>query len=100
MEPNRLSLGGLIFERQGKQIVLRSPEGSVETDLLGFLRGVKHLLTMGMDLEGEAELNGGFVFRVQGERVRLKLGRYTETFPLENVAALFQRLATEWMVDP
>jgi phosphate-selective porin len=55
---------------------------------------------MGMDLEGEAELNGGFVFRVQGERVRLKLGRYTETFPLENVAALFQRLATEWMADP
>ena len=93
--PNFLALGGFRFERQGQQILLRTPNEAVAASHDGFIRGVRHLLTMGMDLEGQAELDGGFVFRVEGERVQLKLGLYTEYFPLNDVAALFKRL-----IDP
>jgi hypothetical protein len=99
MTQNRISLSGFGFERQGKQIRLLSPEGSIETDLEGFLRGVKHLLKMGFDLEGSAELDGGFIFRVEGERVQLKLGRYAEYFPTGDVETLFNRLITTWAAE-
>ena len=92
MTPNFLALGGFSFERQGKQILLRTPHGAVTASHDAFVRGVQHLLTMGMELEGQAELDGGFVFRVEGERVQLKLGQYAEYFPLGDVAALFERL--------
>lgn len=96
MVQDSISLGGFGFERRGEQIILRSPEGSVEAGLQGFLRGARHLLKMDFDLEGAAELDGGLVFRVEGERVRLKLGQYTEFFPADNVSALFEQMTTAW----
>ena len=88
-------LGGFSFEQQGDQMLLRTPAGTASASHTGFVRGIQHLLTMGMDLEGQAELDGGLVFRVEGERVRLKLGSYSEYFRLEDVAALFQGLSAE-----
>ena len=100
MEQNHLSLGGFEFDRQGKRLILRSPAGAASTDLEGFLRGAKHLLKMDFDLEGSAELNGGLVFRVEGEWVRLKLGQYADTFPADTVAALFTCMAATWEAEP
>jgi hypothetical protein len=54
---------------------------------------------MGFDLEGSAELDGGFIFRVEGERVQLKLGRYSEYFPTGDVETLFNRLITTWAAE-
>jgi hypothetical protein len=65
MEQNHLSLGGFVFDRQGKRLSLRSPAGVASTDLEGFLRGATHLLKMDFDLEGSAELDGGLVFRAE-----------------------------------
>jgi hypothetical protein len=96
MEQNRLSLGGFGFDRRTGQLILRSPEGSVTTDLRGFLRGAQHLLKMDFDLEGSAELDGGLVFRVEGEQVLLKLGPYAERFPAQAVAALFKQMTALW----
>jgi hypothetical protein len=95
MSPNTYALGGFTFERHGEQMVLRTASGSVTTGQAGFLRGIRHLLTMGMDLEGQAELDGGFVFRVEGERVRLRLGAYSEDFHLARVKQLFEQMAAE-----
>ena len=100
MEQNRLALGGFDFERQGQQVLLRSPNQSVAADLGGFLRGVAHLIKMDFDLEGSAELDGGLVFRIAGEQVQLKLGQYTELFPAENVAALFKQMTEQWAAEP
>jgi hypothetical protein len=99
MAQNSVSLGGFTFERHEERIILSSPVGSVEANLQGFLRGANHLLKMGFDLEGSAELDGGFVFRVEGERVQLRLGRYVEAFPATNVEALFRRMMTAWAAE-
>lgn len=95
MASKNLSLGGFGFERQGDQIELRSPEGRTVTSLKGFLAGIRHLLIMELDLEGEAELDGGLVVRVEGEVVKLRLGRYTEHRRTSEVSEVFQRLARE-----
>ena len=100
MTPELLSLGGFSFERKAQLILLRTPDDLAETDLQAFLRGAGHLLTLGMDLEGQVELSGGLIIRIEGEWVRLKLGRYSETFPTDRVAALFERLTTELAPDP
>ena len=85
-------LGGFTFERNGPKLWIHSPHGSVETDAPGFLRGAAHLLRMEMDLEGQAELSGGLICRIEGERAQLRLGDYTEAFPTSRVEALFQLL--------
>ena len=100
MEQNRLSLGGFGFDRRAGQLILRSPEGSVTADLRGFLRGAHHLLKMGFDLEGSAELDGGLIFRVEGEQVQLRLGPYAERFPTQAVAALFKQMTMLWASEP
>jgi hypothetical protein len=100
MEQNHFSLGGFEFERQAKRLILRSPTAAASTDLEGFLRGAKHLLKIDFDLEGSVELDGGLVFRVEGQRVRLKLGHYAEIFPADTVAALFKRMAAIWESEP
>jgi hypothetical protein len=99
MAQNIIALGGFGFERQGDQLVLRSPQGTAETDLQGFLRGAKHLLKMKFDLEGSAELNGGLVFRAEGKRVQLKLGQYSEFFPSDKVEALFRLMMADWISE-
>ncbi len=88
-------LGGFRLEAEGDRIRLQSPEGQVETGLFGFMAGIRHLLRMDLDLEGQAELDGGFVVRVEGERVRLRLGGYAEYFSTVEVSNFFQRLASE-----
>jgi hypothetical protein len=93
MAANIAHLGGFTFEQQGDQMLLRTPTGAASAGQAGFVRGIQHLLTMGMDLEGQAEIDGGLVFRVEGERVQLKLGGHSEYFRLDEVAALFRRLA-------
>jgi hypothetical protein len=94
MDADTLSIGGFQFQRDGQRMVLRTPAGVSETGGRGFLAGVSHLLTMGLDLEGEAELDGGLVFRVEGERVRLRLGAYSEYFRTADIAEFFQRLTS------
>jgi hypothetical protein len=100
MEQNQLSLGGFEFDRQASRLILRSLVGAVSTDLEGFLRGAKHLLKMDFDLEGAAELDGGLVFCVEGQRILLRLGQYAESFPADSVAALFNRMASLWGPEP
>ena len=60
--------------------------------MAGFLNGTNHLLTMGLTLEGEAELDGGLVFRVEGPKALLRLGPYAESFALAEVERLFTAL--------
>ena len=95
MLSTNLSLGGFRFEPQGEQIVLRTPEGAATTRLAGFLAGIRHLLKMQLDLEGQAEMDGGLVVRIEGDVVRLKLGGYVESFPVAQVERLFRQLAAE-----
>src|SRR5215467_11243534 len=87
--------------RQGR-VLISSPAGSVEPEMAGFLRGTNHLLTMGLDLEGEAELDGGLVLRVEGPVARLRLGPYSETFALDEIERLFTALPslTELASEP
>jgi hypothetical protein len=100
MEQHDFSLGRFDFERRGSRLLLHSPNGLVETDLSGFLRGVRHLLKMEFELEGSAELDGGLIFRVAGERIQLKLGDYVEIFPANSVAALFKDMLARWAPEP
>ena len=100
MEHHEFSLGRFDFERRGQRLLLRSPAGAVETGLPGFLRGAQHLLKMEFELEGSAELDGGLIFRVQGEHVQLKLGDYAERFPADSVAALFRDMVAGWAPEP
>lgn len=87
-----LRMGKFEFARRRDRVLISSPSGSVEPDIARFLRGTNHLLTMGLDLEGEAELDGGLVFRVEGRRAHLRLGSYAETFSLEEIERLFTAL--------
>lgn len=68
ISPNCLALGGLSFVRQGRQILLCTPDGAAAASQNGFVRGVQPLWTMGMELEGQAGREGGFVFRAEGAR--------------------------------
>jgi hypothetical protein len=95
MSLNVVNLGDFTFEQQGNRMLLKTPAGTASAGHAGFVRGVQHLLTMGMDLEGQAELDGGLIFRVEGERVRLSLGGHSEYFRLDEVTALFRGLAAE-----
>lgn len=87
-----LRMGKFEFARRQERVLISSPAGSVEPEMAGFLRGTNHLLTMGLDLEGEAELDGGLVFRVEGQRALLRLGPYAEAFALDEVERLFTAL--------
>ena len=100
MEQHDFSLGRFNFDRCGSKLLLHSPSGLVETDLPGFLRGVRHLLKMEFELEGSAELDGGLIFRVAGEHVQLKLRDYAELFPVSNVAVLFKDMVARWAFEP
>ena len=92
-------LGGFSFLRSEHQIVLGSPQGSVKADLDEFLAGVRHLLRMGFDLEGSVKLAGGFIFRVNGERVQLRLGSHSEDFSLRDVEQVFRSMAKDWSAN-
>lgn len=87
-----LRMGKFEFARRRERVLISSPAGSVEPEMAGFLRGTNHLLTMGLDLEGEAELDGGLVFRVEGQRGLLRLGSYAEAFSLDEIERLFTAL--------
>jgi hypothetical protein len=87
-----LRLGRFEFTRRQERVLITTPSGNVEPEMAGFVGGTNHLLTMGLDLEGQAELDGGLVFRVEGQRARLRLGSYSEVFSLEEVERLFTAL--------
>jgi hypothetical protein len=93
MSADVIALGEFRFQQFGDRMFLRAPRTAVETSAPGFLAGIRHLLTMKLDLEGQAELDGGLVVRVQGEQVRLKLGDYAQHFPIADVTRCFQVLA-------
>jgi hypothetical protein len=86
-------LGGFELCPEGPSLAITTPGGRREASSELFLRGTNHLLLMGLDLEGEAELEGGLVFRAQGDRVVLRLGGHSETFSRAAVERCFQDLA-------
>ena len=92
-------LGGFSFQLSDHQIILASPQGSVTTDLDEFLGGVSHLLRMGFDLEGSVKLAGGFIFRAKGELVQLRLGKYSEHFPVRDVKEVFRSMTNDWTAN-
>lgn len=100
MAQDSFSLGKIRFERRGEQLLLKAPEVVRETTLQGFLQGANHLLKMDFDLEGSAELDGGFIFRIEGERVRLSLGQHAEVFRADEVESLFRRMVKTWARSP
>ncbi|HKA09062.1 MAG TPA: hypothetical protein VKI99_01180 [Candidatus Dormibacteraeota bacterium] len=92
MHPAPLRIGGFEFACRQGRVLISSPAGSADPEMAGFLRGTNHLLTMGLDLEGEAELDGGLVFRVEGPKALLRLGPYSEAFALDEIERLFKAL--------
>jgi len=95
-------LGGFELCPDGRSLRITTPAGRSEAATEPFLRGTNHLLVMGLDLEGEAELEGGLVFRAAGDRVILSLGGHSETFPKSAVERCFLELAARSMpgTDP
>jgi hypothetical protein len=86
-------LGGFELCPKGRSFMITTPAGRREAAAEPFLRGTNHLLIMRLDLEGEAELEGGLVFRAAGDRVVLSLSGYSETFSKAAVERCFRDLA-------
>lgn len=86
-------LGGFELCPEGQSLTITTPAGRREAAAEPFLRGTNHLLVMGLDLEGEAELEGGLVFRAVGDRVVMSLYGYSETFSKAAVERCFRDLA-------
>jgi hypothetical protein len=86
-------LGGFHVERHEQSLVIATPGGTTEVAAAPFLRGTNHLLAMGLELEGEAELEGGLVFRASGGQVTLRLAGHSETLSRSAVEQFFRELA-------
>jgi hypothetical protein len=86
-------LGGFHVERHDQSLFIATPSGRIEVAAAPFLRATSHLLAMGLELDGEAELEGGFVFRPRGDRILLRLGAHSEIQPKAAVERFFRDLA-------
>ena len=86
-------LGGFELCPKGRSLTIATPAARRAVEMEPFLRGTNHLLVMDLDLEGEAELEGGLVFRATGDGIVLRLGGHSETFSRAAVERCFRDLA-------
>ena len=93
MRGGLVRLGGFEVERRGPSLFITTPASRTEVAAAAFIRGSNHLLALGLELEGEAELEGGLVFRARGDTVVLRLGGHAESLPVAAVERFFRDVA-------
>jgi hypothetical protein len=96
--PDRHVLGQFTFERQGSEIVIRTPADTLTTPILAFMRGIRTLNAFALHLHHN-EFEGGFVVHDFGEHVLLKSRQYFEAHSTLAVVGLFEDLLQDWSTD-